>query len=39
MHIKKVDRWWVIYYKKRNLLIVDLFLDNALFRGLQLLKK
>jgi len=39
MEIKKIDKWWVIYYRKAELLIVDMYLDLALLRAFRLLRK
>ena len=35
MEIKKIDKWWIIYDKKKNRLFIDLFLDNVLYRALK----
>jgi hypothetical protein len=39
MEIKKIDKWWVIWNKQKNRLVIDLFLENALYRALKIMRK
>jgi hypothetical protein len=39
MEIKKIDKWWVIWNRQNDTLIVELFLDYALYRALKTMRK